>query len=82
MCDEIINTTNIASTNIPKNITNTISTIDTSTEPINYIDKKVRYELDYYILHNFSLVTISLFMFAKICFHYTKYKAKQKILTH
>ena len=44
----------------------------------NSDDEKVRYKIDVYILHMVLLVTISQFMIANICYHYAKYRSKQK----
>ena len=52
-------------------MTNTISTIVTSTVPIHF-DKKVRYSIDCYILHTVLLVIVLLFIIAVICYHYAK----------
>ena len=63
---------------VSKNVTNTISTKVKSTLSINFDDKKVRYEMNCFILHTFLLVTILLIMIAIICYHYAKYRSKQK----
>ena len=62
VCDEVINATDIVSTNMK----NTISTNATSTVSINRHNEKVRYEMDY-ILLSLSLVIIILFMVTFIC---------------
>ena len=49
MCDEIPNVTY----SVPTNVTDTIPTNVTSSVSINSDDKKVRYEMDCYILHTF-----------------------------
>ena len=75
-CDEIVSVTNSVITNvtitIPTNVTNTVS--------INFYNKKVTYKMDCYILHTFLLVTICLYIIAIICYHYAKYRSKQKII--
>ena len=48
---------------------------------INSDDNKVRYEMIYYILRSFLLVTILLLLRFIICCHYAKHRSKQKILT-
>ena len=53
MCDEIINDANSVSRNVPTNVTSTILT--------NFHNKKVRYKIDFYVLHTVLLVTILLF---------------------
>ena len=55
VCEEIINATDSVSTNMT-NVTNTIPTIVTSAVSINSNDKKLRYEMDWCILHTFLLV--------------------------
>ena len=72
--NKIVNVANSVSTNI----TNTVPTNVTRTVSINSDYKKVRYKMDYYILHTFLLVTILLFIMAHICYHYIKYRSKQK----
>ena len=57
LCHEIINVTD----NVSKNVTNTISTNVMSSVSINSDDEKVRYKMNFYILHMFLLVTILLF---------------------
>ena len=73
VCHEITNATDSVSTNvtnaIPTNLTNTTSTNVMSTVPINSNDKKVRFKMDCYILQNFLLVIISLFIITIICYH-------------
>ena len=58
-------------------MTNTISANVTSTVPINFDDKKVKYKMDCYILNMFSLVTMLLFIIANIYHYYTKHRSKQ-----
>ena len=60
------------------NVTNTLPTNVTSTVSINSDDKKLRYKMDCYILQVFLSVIILLFIVAIICYHYTKYRSKQK----
>ena len=79
-CNEIINATDDIPTNMT-NVTNTIPTNVTSTVSINSGDKKVRYKMDSYILLALLLVIILLFMIAITCYHYTKYRSKQKRIT-
>ena len=78
---EIINATDIVSINVTNTITtyvtNTISTNVVSTVSLYSDDKKVRYNMDYYILHTVLLV-IMLFIITIICYHYTKHRSKQK----
>ena len=64
-----------------KNFMSSESTIVTKTTsanftnvPINSDYKNVRYKMDCYILHKFSLVTILLFLITIICYLYAKYK--------
>ena len=52
VCDEIITSTDIVSTNV----TSIISTNCTSTMLTNSDDKKVRYKIDFYILHTVFLL--------------------------
>ena len=68
-CDEIISVMDIASTKM----TNTIAT----NVSINSDGRKVRYEIDCYILHSL-LVIILLLIITIICYHYAKHKSKQK----
>ena len=76
--DEIIYVMNTVPTNmtntIPTNITNAMST-NAST---NSDSKRVRYEMDCYILHIILLVIILLFIISIICYLYTKHKSKLK----
>ena len=58
VCDEIRSATDSTWTNV----TNAVATNFTSTISINSDEKKVGYKMDYYILHTFLLVTISLFL--------------------
>ena len=76
-CDEITNATDSVSTNVT-NLINTISANATSTVPLNFNDKKVKYKMDCDILHTFLLVIILLFIIAIICYHYAKHRSKQK----
>ena len=57
VCDVII-----VADSVSTNVTNTVSANVTSTLPIHSDDKKVRYKIDYYILHTFLLVTTLLFV--------------------
>ena len=79
---EIINATDIVSINVTNTITtyvtNTISTNVVSTVSLYSDDKKVRYNMDYYILHTVLLVIMLLFIITIICYHYAKHRSKQK----
>ena len=66
--DKIINVTD----SVPTNVTNNISTHVTNTVSTYCDDTKVRYKMDYYILHPFLLVTISLCIIAINCYQYPK----------
>ena len=55
-----------------------VSTNITSTASINSDCKKVKYNLDCYILHTDLLLIRWLFIIASICYHYAKHKSKQK----
>ena len=63
-CDEIISVIDVISIKM----TNTIAT-DLS---INFNSKKVKYEIDFYILHIVLLVIILLLTATIICYHYAK----------
>ena len=52
------------------NVTNTASLNVMITVSINSYDKKVRYKIDFYILHKFLLVTVVLFIIVITCYHY------------
>ena len=84
VCDETINATDSASTNLtntfPTNMKKSISRNVTSTMSANSDNKNVRFKMDYYILHTFSLVIILLFIIAIICYCYTKYRSKRKCI--
>ena len=77
MCNEIINATdNVLATEanaIPENMTNSTSTNVTYTMPTNSDGKKVRYKIDFYILHALLKVILLLFIIAIIYYHYTKH---------
>ena len=64
ICDKKIDVTDSVSKNvtntIPTSMENTILTNVTSTAPINFDDKKVRYKMVCYILNTFLLVNILL----------------------
>ena len=68
-CDEIISVMDILSTKQ----TNTIAT----NVSINCYSEKVRYNIDYYILHA-DLLVIILLLITIICSRYAKLKSKQK----
>ena len=74
VCDENINVMDSVSTNM----TNKLSTNVASTVSIKFDGKKVRYKMDYYILHKALLVIILLLIIAITCYHYTKHRSKQK----
>ena len=44
----------------------------------NSDNKKVRYTMDFYILHTILVVIILLLIIAIICYHYTKHNSKLK----
>ena len=60
------------------NVTNIISANVMITMLTNSDDKKVRYNMDFHILHKVLLVIILLFLITIICCHYAKHKAKLK----
>ena len=68
--DEIISVVDIVSTKM----TNTIATNVTK----NFQSKRVRYELDCYILHTVLLAIMLLFIITIICYHYAKDRSKEK----
>ena len=70
VCDEIKSVIDSISTNV----TNAISANVTGTVSINSDDKKVRYQMNCYILDTFLLVTT----IAIICYHYGKHRSKLK----
>ena len=59
------------------NCTDSVSTIVTNTASINLYKRNVQYETDYYILHNYLLLTLP-FIVTIICYHYAKHRSKQK----
>ena len=69
-CDEIIDVMDIVWTKI----TNTIAT----NKSINSDDKKVRYKIDWYILHIVLLMIIFLLITIIICYQYSKHRSKLK----
>ena len=69
-CDEIMSIMNIVSTKM----TNTIET----NVSINLHNKKVRYNYDCYVLHRVLLAIILPLIISIICYHYAKYRSKQK----
>ena len=73
-CNEIINATDCASTNV----TSIISTNVTSTMLTNSDDKKVRYKMDSYILLPVLIVIILIFIIRVNCYHYAKHRSKLK----
>ena len=56
----------------------TVLTIVTSTVSINSADRKVRYNMDCYILHTISLVITLLCIITIICHRYAKHSLKLK----
>ena len=68
--DEIISVMDIVSTKM----TNTIATNVTK----NSQSKRVRYELDCYILHTVLLAIMLLFIITITCYHYAKHRSKEK----
>ena len=69
-CDQIIHVMDIVWTKI----TNTIAT----NKSINSDDKKVRYKIDWYILHIVLLMIIFLLITIIICYQYSKHRSKLK----
>ena len=69
-CDEIIDVMDIVWTKI----TNTIAT----NKSINSDDKKVRYKIDWYILHIVLLMIVFLLITIIICYQYSKHRSKLK----
>ena len=69
-CDEIIDVMDIVWTKI----TNTIAT----NKSINSDDKKVRYKIDWYILHIVLLMIIFLLITIIVCYQYSKHRSKLK----
>ena len=66
--DNIINVIDSVSTNVTNNMsTNVTNTVSTYSD-----DTKVRYKMDYYILHPFVLVTILLSIITINCYQYPK----------
>ena len=63
---------------IPTNMKNILLTNVKKTLSINFDDKNIWHKMDYYILYTVSLVIILLFISANICYHYGKYRSKQK----
>ena len=62
MCDKIINAAYTVSTNVPTIIMSNASTNVTSDVSTNFRNKKVRYKMDYHVLHTFLFVVILLFI--------------------
>ena len=69
-CDETISVMDIVSTKI----TNTLAT----NVSINSYDKKLRYNIDYYILNAILVVIILPLIITIACYHYAKHRSKQK----
>ena len=55
-------------------ITNTLAT----NVSINSYDKKLRYNIDYYILNAILVVIILPLIITIVCYHYEKHRSKQK----
>ena len=73
-CNEVISVIDIVS----KKKTNTIATNVTRIVSINCYSKKVRYNIDFCILHTALLMIILLLISTIICYHYVKHRSKQK----
>ena len=73
-CDESISVMDIVSTKMTDTIARNAS--------INCNSKKVRYKIDWYILHTVLLVIILLLVITIICYHYEKQRKKKKVLIH
>ena len=71
-----------ATVSVSTNMTNAMPINVTSTVSINSDDKKMRYKIDCYSLNMLLLVIIGLCRIAVICYHYTKHRSKQKVLSH
>ena len=70
-CDEIIHVMDIL-------LTKMANTIGRSTVSINSDGKKVKYKVDWFILHTVLSVIILLLIITIICYHYAKHRSKQK----
>ena len=68
--DEITSFMDIVSTTMTNTIVTNVS--------INFDDKKVRYKIDYCILHTVFWVILLLLIINIICCHYAKHSSKQK----
>ena len=55
-----------------------VLTIVTSTVSVNSTDRKVRYNMDCYILHKILLVITLPCIITIICYHYAKHRSKLK----
>ena len=77
-CDEIINAAESASTNVSTNLMSTVSTNVASNASLNFYNRKVRYKIDFYILHTVLSVPLLLFIIIIIYNHYAKHRSKQK----
>ena len=73
-CNEVISVIDIVSTKK----TNAIATNVTRIVSINCYSKKVRYNIDFCILHTALLMIILLLIITIICYHYVKHRSKQK----
>ena len=47
---------------------------------ITSVGKKVRYKIDFFILHAVLLVILLLSIVTIVCYHYVKHRSKQKII--
>ena len=90
-CDKTVNVTESVSIYVANTISTNESFINKTENKkvtfeimsiltINSDDNKVRYEMIYYVLRLFLLVTILLLLRVIICCHYAKHRSKQKIL--
>ena len=70
-CDEIIHVMDIL-------LTKMANTIGRSTVSINSDSKKVKYRIDWFILHTVLSVIILLLIITISCYHYAKHRSKQK----
>ena len=69
-CDEIISVINIVSTNMRNTIARNLL--------INFEGKKVRYKIEFYILHPVLLPIILLLIITVVCYHCAKHRSKEK----
>ena len=69
-CYEIISVMDAVSRKTTNSIATNVS--------VNFDDKKVRYNIDCYILHTVLLVIILLLTITVICYHYVENRSKQR----